>query len=75
MGGIQGKGTGALKALGLFWGWRREGVGDGVGKKAAPHGMRVWGQLTEDLVCWANGFYALRKKEFFFFPSSYFYSW
>lgn len=47
-----------------------------AGDEAARRGVRVWGQLTQDLVCWANGFYALSNEElFFFFPSSYFYSW
>lgn len=37
-----------------------------AGDEAARRGVRVWGQLTQDLVCWANGFYALSNEELFF---------
>lgn len=40
-----------------------------AGDEAARQGVRVWGQLTQDLVCWANGFYALSDEELFFFLS------
>lgn len=37
-----------------------------AGDEAARRGVRIWGQLTQDLVCWANGFYALSNEELFF---------